>query len=229
MNVVLALQEHAPDAHLLFVSSAEVYGSSLNLGHAVDEAALLQPVNPYAASKASADILVRQASAAGLSATVMRAFNHTGRGQNEAFVVPSFAGQIARIEAGLQPAVISVGSLDDERDFLDVSDVVNAYEMVLKRRKDLPAGSVFNVASGVSVRIGDLLAQMLSLAKVKIEVQVDSRRLRPAAIPRVVGNASKLRGLGWTPCIPLADTLAEVLEERREAVMQSLATGGPAR
>jgi GDP-4-dehydro-6-deoxy-D-mannose reductase len=218
LNLVLALQQHAPGAHLLFVSSAEVYGESLNDRDQTDEQALLRPVNPYAASKAAADILVRQAAAAGLSATVARPFNHTGPGQSEAFVAPNFAAQVARIEQGRQPPVISVGSLDEERDFLDVDDVVAAYLLMLDRRAELESGVVLNVASGSAVRIGDLLDHLLSLAKVRIEVKVDPERLRLSPIRRVAGDASRLRALGWSPRIPLADTLAAVLEEKRRQV-----------
>ena len=221
LNVVLALQEHAPAAHLLFVSSAEVYGESLNTGLPVNEGALLQPVNPYAASKAAADILVRQATAAGLSATVARPFNHTGPGQSEAFVAPNFAAQIARIEAGLQAPVIEVGSLDDERDFLDVTDVVSAYRLLLGRREEPEARGVFNIASGEPIRIGDVLDRLLSLAKVRIEVTVDPTRLRAARIPRVIGDSSRVRALGWAPTVPLGQTLAAVLEDRRRAVVRS--------
>ena len=217
LNVVLAMQRHAPASHLLFVSSAEVYGDSLKSPEPITEAALLQPVNPYAASKAAADILVRQAVSGGLSATIMRPFNHTGVGQGEAFVAPSFAAQIARIETGAQPPVIEVGSLDDERDFLDVADVIDAYALVLERRHDPAARGVFNVASGVAVRIGDLLERLLSMARLKIEVRVDQERLRPSPIPRVVGDASRLRAMGWAPERALDDTLAAILEDRRRA------------
>ena len=219
LNIVSVLQEHAPRAHLLFVSSAEVYGASLRNEGLTDEYALLQPLNPYAASKAAADMLVRQVAATGLSATVMRPFNHTGPGQSEAFVAPSFAGQIARIEAGLQEAVLSVGSLDDERDFLDVDDVVRAYLAALEARARLDPGEVFNVASGRSVRIGDMLETLLSKARLPIAVRTDTSRLRQATTPRVVGDASRLRHkLTWRPEILLEDTLSRILEERRSAV-----------
>jgi GDP-4-dehydro-6-deoxy-D-mannose reductase len=218
LNIVLALQALAPAAHLLFVSSAEVYGRSLDSPRPVDESALLQPVNPYAASKAAADILVRQAAIQGLSATVMRPFNHTGVGQSEAFVAPSFAAQIARIEAGLQAPLLEVGSLEEERDFLDVQDVVDAYALVLERRDDPRCRGVFNVASGVAVRIGDILEQLLSLAKVRIAVRVDQSRLRQAPIRRVVGDAARLRAMGWSPKAPLEQTLADLLESARRNV-----------
>ena len=221
-NLTQALQKHAPGCHLLFVSSAEVYGRSLRSNAAINEDALLEPANPYAVSKAAADMLVRQCAHGGLSATVVRPFNHTGAGQSDAFALPSFATQIARIEHGLQDPVLSVGSLDDERDFLDVRDVVTAYADLLDARRTLPVGSVMNVASGQGRRIGDLLEALLSMATVKIELRVDTSRLRPNGIPRVVGDAGRLRsGLGWAPQHDLRETLSEILEEKRRVVRGS--------
>jgi GDP-4-dehydro-6-deoxy-D-mannose reductase len=63
----------------------------------------------------------------GLKCVRFRPFNHSGPGQTEGFVVPDFAMQIAKIEAGLIPPAMRVGNLDIERDFLDVRDVVRAY------------------------------------------------------------------------------------------------------
>jgi GDP-4-dehydro-6-deoxy-D-mannose reductase len=77
---------------------------------------------------------------------------------------------------------------------------------------------VFNVASGKAIRIGDILERLLSLAKVRIEVKVDPTRLRAARIPRVLGDASRIRALGWAPTTPLNETLAAVLNDRRGAV-----------
>ena len=222
LNVVLALQAHAPGAHLMLVSSAEVYGRSLDTPEQVTEMALLQPVNPYAASKAAADLLVRQAAFAGLSASVMRAFNHTGPGQSEAFVAPSFAAQTARIEAGQQPPVLRTGDLDEERDFLDVDDVVDAYAAVLDVRDRLAPGEVFNVASGRAVRIGDMLEVLLSRARVPITVEQDPERMRRTSVRRVVGDAGRLTAqTGWHPRRNLADTLAALLDHERQRVAVS--------
>jgi GDP-4-dehydro-6-deoxy-D-mannose reductase len=216
LNVVLAMREHAPHAHLLHVSSAEVYGASFKSGAAATEQTLLQPMNPYAATKAAADILVRQAAADGLSATIMRPFNHTGAGQSESFVAPSFAAQIARIEAGIQAPVLSVGSLDEERDFLDVRDVVRAYAMALDARSTLTTGDVFNVASGRAVRIGDLLERLLGQARTPIEVRVDPERLRRSPVKKAIGNPAYLQqSLNWVPAIDLDTTLLAVLEDQR--------------
>jgi GDP-4-dehydro-6-deoxy-D-mannose reductase len=146
----------------------------------------------------------------------MRPFNHTGAGQSESFVAPSFAAQIARIEAGLQPPVLSVGSLDEERDFLDVHDVVSAYALALDARNSMATGEVFNVASGQAVRIGELLERLLRQARVPIEVRVDPERLRRASIPKALGNPAHLQQtLNWVPAIDLDTTLSAVLNDQR--------------
>ncbi len=219
LNLVLATQDHAPDAYLLHVSSSEVYGASFNAGVALDESALLQPINPYAASKAAADILVRQAAAGGLAATIMRPFNHTGAGQAEAFAIPSFAVQIARIEAGLRPPVIFVGSLEEERDFLNVDDVADAYLLALEHRARPLAGAVFNVSSGLPVRMGDILDKLLALSAAPIRVETDPARLRTATIKQAIGDSRRLwEQLGWRPRTSLDATLQQVLSHARRAV-----------
>jgi len=142
------------------------------------------------------------AAESGLRVVRFRPFNHTGPGQSEAFVIPAFAAQIARIEAGAQEPVIRVGNLEPERDFLHVADVVRAYALALERFDELPAGAVFNLASGQPRRIGDILAAIIARASVPIRVEVDPARLRPVEIMRAVGDATKAREvLGWAASV----------------------------
>lgn len=219
LNLVDALRTHAPEALLLQVSTAEVYGRSFQSGVLIDETALLQPSNAYAASKAAADILVRQSAEAGLKTLVLRPFNHIGPGQANLFVIPAFASQIARIELELQPPVLKVGSLDDERDFLDLDDVIDAYLAVIDARASLAPGTVFNVASGRPRRIGDMLERLVSLTSAKIKVEVDASRLRGGAPTSYGGDASRLReAVGWTPRRDVLDTVARILDFERAAL-----------
>lgn len=218
LNLIEAIKAHAPNARLLFVSSAEIYGRSFLDNDPLDESASLLPVNPYAASKAAADILTRQSAYNGIDAVIARPFNHTGPGQSEAFVAPAFAAQIARIEAGLQAPVLSVGNLDDERDFLDVDDVVDAYIAMLATDNS-QQGETFNIASGQPIHIREILNQMLASSSVEIKVDTDRNRLRPAPIPRVVGNASKARSLlNWRPSRDMKMCFSQILEDWRQKV-----------
>ncbi|MDR7038107.1 GDP-4-dehydro-6-deoxy-D-mannose reductase [Methylobacterium sp. BE186] len=214
-----AMLGEVPDARLVFVSTSEVYGGTFKLrASGLDEAALLDPANPYAASKAAADLLVGQMVRDGLRAVRFRPFNHTGPGQTERFVVPAFAAQIARIEAGLQPPTIRVGNLDACRDFLDVRDVVDAYRRAVLRH-DLPSGIIFNLASGVPRRIGDVLTDLLARAQRPIAVERDPQRLRPSDTPVAYGHAERAAELlAWSPAIPWSQTLDDVLDDWRRRI-----------
>jgi len=217
INVAEAIMEHAPDCRMLFVSSAECYGGSFRAGVALDETAVLAPMNLYAATKAAAEMALAALAARGLRLVRLRPFNHTGPGQTEAFVVPAFAGQIARIEAGLQAPEIAVGALTPERDFLDVRDVCAAYAACVARA--LPEGVVLNIASGEAVPVGEVLDRLLRLAACKINVVVDPARLRPVEIPRAVGDAGlAARLLDWRPRFTLDETLRSVLDYARGVV-----------
>jgi GDP-4-dehydro-6-deoxy-D-mannose reductase len=218
LNLADAILAHAPDCRLIFISSAEVYGGSFKAGVALDETAALAPMNLYAATKAAAELALGAMAGNGLRLLRLRPFNHTGPGQAEAFVVPAFAGQIARIEAGLAPPVIAVGALRPARDFLDVRDVCAAYAACVQRAGMLPDNAVLNIASGRAVMIGDILQMLLDQARVKIAVEEDPARLRAVEIERAVGDAGLAeRLLGWRPRIALEETLAGVLAAARAA------------
>lgn len=199
LNIARAILDTTSACRLVYVGSSESYGASFRAGVALDETAPLAPLNVYAASKAAADLtLGAMAAESGLRVVRFRPFNHTGRGQSEAFVIPAFAAQIARIEAGAQEPVIRVGNVEPERDFLHVADVVRAYALALEKFDELPNGAVFNLASGQPQRIGDILEKMIARASVPIRVEVDPARLRPVEIMRAVGDATRAREvLGW--------------------------------
>lgn len=219
LEMVMAVQRHTPDCHFVYISSAEVYGRTAFSGNPVMEEMALQPANPYAASKAAADLLVREAAMRGLFATLVRPFNHTGPGQDDRFVIPAFCSQIARIEKGLQPPELLVGELNDERDFLSADDVVDLYVKIIEAGGNLPPGLVLNAASGQSRRIGDILDSILAASSAKITVKVDPARLRKTRVPRIVGDASRAQDvLGWKPVKPFDTMLRETLDYWRGRV-----------
>lgn len=106
----------------------------------------------------------------------VRPFNHTGPGQTEGFVIPSFAMQIARIEAGREPPVLQVGNLDAERDFLEVRDVTTEYALTVAKSDDVPSGTILNIASGTPMRIRDMLENLVALSGAVIATDPDPVR-----------------------------------------------------
>jgi GDP-4-dehydro-6-deoxy-D-mannose reductase len=218
VNVVEALRAEAPQARLLFVSSGEVYGRAPLVP--TPEEAPVEPVSPYGASKAAAELACRQAR--DLDVVVARSFPHVGPGQNERFSVASWAAQLARLrsEGG---GTLLVGDLDVERDLTDVRDVCRAYRLLLDRA--LPAGT-YNVASGHAVLLKRVLELLVEATGVPVTVERDPSRLRPAEVRVVAGDASKLRvATGWEPSIPLERTVVDVLGAAQRTVQTARMQG----
>ena len=216
LNLALAVARHAPQASVLFASSSEVYGGHLQ-ANPVNETVAPCPLNPYARSKLTAELVLASVLPLTARLVVARSFNHTGIGQRENFVLPSFARQIARIEAGRQEPVLRVGNLDVARDFLDVHDVVDAY-VALIAAAGMPERFTVNIASGRPQRLRDLLYIMQGMARRSFRIEVDSARMRPSDVPVATGDASLLRRTtDWAPCVPIERTLAELLDAARAA------------
>lgn len=222
MNLLEAIRLQAPDAFVLFPSSSEVYGAAFKSGLALDELTLCEPLNPYAASKVAAESAFREYFRQGIKGVIARPFNHIGAQQSPDFVSASFARQIALIETGQQAPVLKVGNLEATRDFLDVQDVCSAYIELLKLA-DKPGHPIcVNIASGRSLQIQQVLDLMLSLSSATITVEQDPERLRPSDIPVALGNSTRLiQCTGWTPSIPLEQTLQQLLYYWREQVKHS--------
>jgi len=219
LRLAHALLRHVPDCQMLFVSSADVYGGAGVGGAAIDEDAPLAPKNLYAATKAAADLALGALAGQRLRVVRLRPFNHTGPGQSADLVIPAFARQVARIAAGLQPPVLEVGNLDTWRDFLDVRDVCAAYVACIDRRATLPPGSILNIGSGHPRRVGDVLAELMTLARVTAEVRVETSRTRGNDVRRTVADAGRARALlGWAPAVPWSQTLADVLDDWRQRI-----------
>jgi GDP-4-dehydro-6-deoxy-D-mannose reductase len=197
-----------PMPRIIFTSSAEVYGIRDPSEYPLHERLDLRPANPYGASKAAAEaFLLSGARSFGLDVVVARAFNHIGPNQSERFVAASLAAQLARIAGGGEPQMY-VGSLSSARDFLDVRDVVEAYLALARRGK---GAQVYNVCSGRAVTIRDVLRELISIARVPVEVREDPERMRASEVPLSVGNPEKLRTTtGWQPKIPLDRSLRDV-------------------
>ena len=214
LNITKSLAEIKSSARILVVGSADEYGNIGSKYLPAGEDTPLAPASPYAVSKVAQDMLGLQFFLSGkLNVVRVRPFNHIGPRQSSAFVVPSFASQIAKLEKE-GGGVINVGNLEAWRDFTDVRDMVRAYLLVLEKGE---FGQVYNLGSGRAVKIGDILEILLSFTKVKIEVKVDKSRLRSADIKKIYCDFSKFKKqTGWQPKIPLQTTLFDTIEYERK-------------
>ena len=214
VNVLEAVRNERPQARVLFVSTADVYGRAEEVPAL--ETSPVAPLSPYAASKAAAEIACARARLAdGLAVTVTRSFTHIGPGQDERFAIGSWVRQIARLEREGGGSV-RVGNLAVRRDLVDVRDACRAYRLLLD---PAIAPDVYNIASGDAVTLDAVLQLLTSMSRCPISIETDAARVRPADVPVLSGDASRLRrATGWRPEISLEQTLADALEDARRAV-----------
>ena len=213
-NVLDAVRTGAPDAVVVAVASGEVYGPPETLP--VDESAPLRPQNPYAVSKAAADLLAGfYADAHGLRVVRARAFNHAGPGQAPIYAIATFARQVAEgLEAGADPVEVVTGNPDTRRDFTDVRDVVRAYRALAEHGEP---GEAYNVCSGTPASAAELVAWLGEAAGVPVEHRVDPAKVRAHEVMELRGSHAKLTAAtGWEPAIPLRMTLGDTVRWWRE-------------
>ena len=208
-TLLAAAHQACPAARILLIGSSDEYSPTAPSAELIDESTPLHPRSPYARTKAAAEFLGSAAVRRGQDVVRVRAFNHTGAGQPDHFVVSSFARQVARIRLGLQEPIMRVGNLESVRDFLHVDDVLAAYQALLDPA--IPANT-YNIASGRSTSIQEILDRLIKRAEIHPRVEQDPERWRET--DWLVGDATRLRdATGWRPQISLEAILQELYED----------------
>jgi GDP-4-dehydro-6-deoxy-D-mannose reductase len=213
-NILEAMHTHAPSARFIAICSANQYGAVDEKDIPIKESVALRPLNPYAVSKVTQEMLALQAHYAyGLDVVVLRPFNHTGVGQTTDFVIPRLAETFANIEKGNTPPIVQAGNLDSIRDFTDVRDIVRAY--VLAAEMGLP-GEIYNIGSGEGHTIRQVVEIFESISKSKVTIKESEEISRRADVPVLVADTTKFRDLtGFFPTISLQRTISDILEYYR--------------
>jgi GDP-4-dehydro-6-deoxy-D-mannose reductase len=219
LNILEGVAQLRPECRVLVVGSSEEYGLVSREELPVDEDTPLRPLSAYGISKVAQDLLGQQYYFThGLHVVRARPFNHIGPRQRIGFVASDFASQIAAAELGLRPPTIEVGNLTARRDFSDVRDVVQAYVLLVTRGE---LGAVYNIGSGESHAIQEVLDALLSMSEASIEVRQDPKRMRPSDAPEIRCDATRIREqTGWETTIGFEQSLEDILEYWRKETKQ---------
>lgn len=215
LNILDAICQLKINPKVLLVGSSEEYSPSLEK---LTENSEINAGNPYAISKVAQEQFAKiYRDEYGMNIVCTRTFNHTGLGQSDNFVIPSFVKQTVKIQKRLQEPIISVGNLSIKRDFGDVRDMASAYRLILETDlEDL----YINVGSGSCFVLEELLKYIISLTDKEIQIVVDDSRIRPTDNPVVWCDNSLLKkATGWEPKYTIFDAINEIY-----AYMMSLET-----
>lgn len=211
LNIMEAARKSEQKPRILFVGSSEEYVISEN---PLDENTQLNANNPYGISKVTQEQLAKlYREQYGLKIYCVRPFNHTGIGQRDTFVLPSFCKQVAEIDKSGKDGKIQVGNLKVKRDFSHVKDVVRAYRMIVESDN---CNQIYNVGSGNAYSLEDMLTYIIGLSDQNIEIEVDQNRIRPTDQPVICCDRSLIgKELGWEPQYNVYDALREMYESYR--------------
>ena len=185
------------DPTVLVIGSGEQYGRHDDAELPLPETAEQRPHSAYAATKSAQEVFALEAfRETGARVICTRSFNHSGPGQATHFMMPAFVSRVLALRGQPQP-VLMTGNQHTVRDFLHVEDVARAYISLLER--GVP-GECYNVSSGTGHSVGEIARRVLQRVGVEAEVRADPALVRPADVPALVGDPTKLRAAtGWTP------------------------------
>lgn len=208
-----AAHEVVPEARVVLVSSAEVYGVVREEDLPLTESSPTVPANPYSTSKLEAEHVAREAvRSRQQSVVIARPFNHIGPGQSSSFVVPALVERMLDATTSGRHFIL-VGDLSTRRDFSDVRDVVRAYRLLSQWGRP---GEAYNVASCQNVALSDVAEQLRQRINPGLEMLVDPELLRPVEVPVSRGSFHKLHeATGWEPSITLSQSLEDVIAAAR--------------
>jgi len=196
---------------VLLGSSGSVYGAAA--GALNPDATWPRPIGAYAASKLMAETAATTCLAdAGLRPSIARIFNLVGPGLQPRHLAADVAHRIAAIEAGLAEPTLTLGSLDTERDFIDVRDAAR----LIARWPQQACGGVANVASGTATPVRQVVSKLCASSSQTITLAFDDSRSRPGP-PAATADIS---GMLDFALIPLAKSLADMLDYARWAAVR---------
>lgn len=215
INVLEVVRQRFPETVVHVAGSSAQYGFVRPEDCPIRESQPQKPLSPYGVSKVAQELLAYQYHANyGIQTVITRSFNHAGTRQGERTSINTFCKQMAEIEAGLREPVIRVGNLTTRRDFLDVRDACRALWLLTEQGE---WGEAYNLCSGRSPLMQEILDEVVRLGEVPVRVEVDPARLRPSDEPILQGSSEKLRAAtGWQPEIPLEATIQWILDYWRD-------------
>ncbi|MEW6280368.1 MAG: NAD(P)-dependent oxidoreductase [Candidatus Eremiobacterota bacterium] len=198
VQMLEAVLRWSPRTRILLVGSAGEYGAVDRLP--VSEDHPCRPITANGRTKwAMTQAALQMADQRGARVLVARSFNLLGPGLSRHL----FAGAV--LERLRDSPWVAVGNLQVRRDFVDVEDAVRAYVSLLE--SDL-TGQVFNVCSGHSTGMGEVLELIREITGIPFETRVDPALIRPGDVLDIFGCYDKIhRAVGWSPRVDLRTSL----------------------
>lgn len=211
LNLLRSCRKHCTDAKILLACSSAEYGDVIESDCPLQENRMLKPITPYGISKVVTEMLGYQYyKNYNMNIFLPRLFIHVGTGHPPATAIQNFAMQLALIAKNKAKPTLKVGNLQTSRDFVDVRDGVDAMLIMLEKGKP---GDPVNICTGKAYSIADILDMLVEISGLEVNIVQDKTLLRPSDEPLLLGDPSRIMGMGWKPKYSIKETLTAVYQD----------------
>jgi len=197
---------------IIIPGTAAEYGRINSHLKLINEGTYPQPVSWYGFVKYMQTSLALMYARNGFNVVIARMFNILGHGTPSTLAIGRFSEEISLIERKVKSAVVCCGNLDGKRDFLDIEDVCSALWALARYGK---SGEIYNVCSGKSYAISDLLQKLILKSKVKNIVSKVNKNSLYESFDVIGSNTNIKKVTNWRPKISIQKSLENTLNYYR--------------
>lgn len=192
---------------ILINGSAAEYGLIKNDESIINEDYPLNPISIYGLTKVYQTYLVKTYfHKSSLNVYLTRPFNIIGYGISEKLFIGRLINQMKQ-NLNFRSKIV-LGNISSERDYIDIEDVINAYLKIIAIGSP---GEIYNIGSGIAIKISELLQIFLNSFKLKENlVEIDKKLYKKGDIPKIVADISKLKNLHWEPKISIKESVLRI-------------------
>ena len=209
LNLLEAIRKANINTHVIMVGSAAEYGVVPVESLPVSESYVSMPKSPYGMTKLWQTMLAKYHNSRECPVTIARIFNVLSSGTPVNLTTGDLFSQLMNLSQPRQKSPIVVGNLAIKRDFLDVIDVCLTLIALAKRGHP---GEIYNICSGVSVAVNDILDLALSLLEVDVDVVIDETKSQNIYVEDLYGcNAKIKKDTGWNVTITKEESIKRIL------------------
>ena len=218
LNLLEVLRRLKSKALIIICSTSEVYGQRRDKKKILENASI-EPINPYAVSKAYQDMLAQvYKKCFKLRIITTRMFSYTNARRLDLFQA-SFASQIIKIKYKKQK-ILKHGNLKSLRSFIDIDDAMNAYWQIANKGK---VGEIYNISGNSFISVGNFLKLLIKESRVSVPTKLNKKLLRITDIKyQIPSNKKIIKDTGWKLKVSLKDSIKKLLNETEYLYLNNL-------
>ncbi len=212
-NIILSSKAIGKEVRIILIGSAAEYGAVKPNDLPIKETFKPIPYNAYGKAKLKQTEFALENHTSNCKILILRPFNLFGPGMPDFLALGNFANQIIKFKKSSNHSknfILKTGNIDVSRDYIFIEDFVEIMWLLSQKKKNY--GKIFNVCSGESRNIKEILIKMISNSRLKIDLIQEDSRLRNNDIKNHYGcNKRMISSLGSYSFTDFEDSIKKLV------------------